>query len=156
MSWMQQLAQLKWRYGQYYLWRWRLMAGNLEFWWTFRIYEAHAVVVSCSLSRRRGGSRRIWTTSNCEVVTLEHQPSHNKYTRCLSFQQQGQTVKEAMNEYQMKGRMPWFKLKRQQRTSQHPAPRWFKREQGKAFALIATQTICAKVWCILKYEILPL
>ena len=73
------------------------MAGNLEFWWTFRIYEAHAVVVSCSLSRRRGGSRRIWTTSNCEVVTLEHQPSNKKYTNCLSYQQQGQTVKEAMN-----------------------------------------------------------
>ena len=49
-----------------------------------------------------------------------------------NIQQQG-------NEYQMKGRMPWFKLNRQQRTSQHPAPRWFKREQGKAFALIVTQ-----------------
>ena len=86
------------------------MAGDLEFWWTFRIYEAHAVVVSCSLSRRRGGSWRIWTTSNCEVVTLEHQPSNNKYTATGPNCERG-------NEYQMKGRMPWFKLNRQQRTA---------------------------------------
>ena len=86
-------------------------------------------------------------------MTLEHQPSSNKYTNCLSYQQQGQTLKEAMNVRWKGGCLDssWTGNR-----EQHPAPRWFKREQGKAFALIVTQTIRAKDLCVLKYEILSL